>query len=432
MSLNQTRLIRLCAAAAVSISAMTAMAQETFKIGIVSFLSGQAAESFGIPAVNGAKALIDAFNKGQAPAPYNKVGIGGLQIEVIYVDEAGGATKQVQELRNLYERDKVDVVVGYVGSGDCLAVAPVAEELKKFLILYDCGTPRIFEENNFKYVFRTASHAAMDNVSMVRYLKARKIPVNVYSMINQDYAWGQDSRKDFMLSMANLYPNAKPAVDQLPKFGAGQYGTEISALMSQPADLIHSSLWGGDLQAFILQSGPRGMFKKSQVVLTAADHVLPGLGNKVPDGTIIGARGAYGLMAPPSPLNTWWWELYSKANNVYPVQAPYRMAQSLMGLKLAAEKAMQANKGQKPSMDQMMTALRGSEWMSPAGKIRMALGNGQQAIQDTAIGRTKWSEEKKLVMIEDIQYFDAECVNPPPSVKTEDWLKSGFAGAKCK
>ncbi len=432
MSFNQTRLLRLCAAAAVSLCAMSAMAQETFKIGIVSFLSGQAAESFGIPAVNGAKVLIDAFNKGQAPAPYNKVGIGGLQIEVIYVDEAGGATKQVQELRNLYERDKVDVVVGYVGSGDCLAVAPVAEELKKFLILYDCGTPRIFEENNFKYVFRTASHAAMDNVSMVRYLKSRKIAVGAYSMINQDYAWGQDSRKDFMLSMANLYPDAKPAVDQLPKFGAGQYGTEISALMSQPADLIHSSLWGGDLQAFILQSGPRGMFKKSQVVLTAADHVLPGLGNKVPDGTIIGARGAYGLMAPPSPLNTWWWDLYSKANNVYPVQAPYRMAQSLMGLKLAAEKAMQANKGQKPSMDQMMTALRGSEWMSPAGKVRMALGNGQQAIQDTAIGRTKWSEEKKMVLIEDIQHFDAECVNPPPNVKTEDWLKSGFAGAKCK
>ncbi len=432
MSFNQTRLLRLCAAAAVSLCAMTAMAQETFKIGIVSFLSGQAAESFGIPAVNGAKVLIDAFNKGQAPAPYNKVGIGGLQIEVIYVDEAGGATKQVQELRNLYERDKVDVVVGYVGSGDCLAVAPVAEELKKFLILYDCGTPRIFEENNFKYVFRTASHAAMDNVSMVRYLKSRKIAVSAYSMINQDYAWGQDSRKDFMLSMANLYPDAKPAVDQLPKFGAGQYGTEISALMSQPADLIHSSLWGGDLQAFILQSGPRGMFKKSQVVLTAADHVLPGLGNKVPDGTIIGARGAYGLMAPPSPLNTWWWDLYSKANNVYPVQAPYRMAQSLMGLKLAAEKAMQANKGQKPSMDQMMAALRGSEWMSPAGKIRMALGNGQQAIQETAIGRTKWSEEKKMVLIEDIQHFDAECVNPPPNVKTEDWLKSGFAGAKCK
>ena len=70
-----------------------AQAQETFKIGIVSFLSGQAAESFGIPAVNGAKVLVDAFNKGAAPAPYNKVGFGGMKIEAVYVDENGGATR---------------------------------------------------------------------------------------------------------------------------------------------------------------------------------------------------------------------------------------------------------------------------------------------------------------------------------------------------
>jgi branched-chain amino acid transport system substrate-binding protein len=59
----------------------------------------------------------------------------------------------VQELGNLYDREKVDAVVGYVGSGDCLAVAPVAEEMKKFLILYDCGTPRIFEDGKYAYVF---------------------------------------------------------------------------------------------------------------------------------------------------------------------------------------------------------------------------------------------------------------------------------------
>ena len=56
---------------------------------------GQAAESFGIPAVNGAKVLIEAFNAGTAPAPYNKVGFGGLKIEPVYVDENGGATQQV-------------------------------------------------------------------------------------------------------------------------------------------------------------------------------------------------------------------------------------------------------------------------------------------------------------------------------------------------
>lgn len=180
----------LAAAAAVCAAGFTtgAQAQETFKVGIVSFLSGQAAESFGIPAVNGAKVLLDAFNKGTAPAPYNKPGFGGMKLEFVYVDENGGATKQVQELKNLYDREKVDVVVGYVSSGDCLAVAPAAEEMKKFLILYDCGTPRIFEENKFQYVFRTASHGAMDNVALARYLKAKNIKVDTFNMINQDYA----------------------------------------------------------------------------------------------------------------------------------------------------------------------------------------------------------------------------------------------------
>ncbi len=418
-------------ATALAASFAPAFAQETFKIGIVSFLSGQAAESFGVPAVNGAKVLIDSFNKGQAPAPYNKVGFGGMKIEPIYVDENGGATKQVQEMRALYDRDKVDAIVGYVGSGDCLAVAPVAEEMKKFLILYDCGTPRIFEDGKYSYVFRTAAHAAMDNVALARYLKAKNVKVETINMINQDYAWGQDSKKDFTLAMGQLYKDAKVDGDLLPKFGAGQYGTEISALLTKPADIMHSSLWGGDLQAFILQAGARGLFQKQQAVFSAADHVLPGLGEKMPNGVILGARGAYGLMSPKSALNDWWFDLYQKANNVYPVQAPYRMAQALLGLKLAAEKAMAANGGKKPTPEQLAAALKGSSWQSPAGTITMALGDGQQAIQETAIGRTRWDAGKKMVMIDDIMRFPAECVNPPANMKTEDWLKAGFPGAKC-
>jgi branched-chain amino acid transport system substrate-binding protein len=421
---------RSALALAALLAASTAPAQETFKVGIVSFLSGQAAESFGIPAVNGAKVLVDAFNKGAAPAPYNKTGFGGMRIDAVYVDENGGATKQVQELRNLYDREKVDAVVGYVSSGDCLAVAPAAEEMKKFLLIYDCGTPRIFEEGKYEYVFRTASHAAMDNVALVRYLKAKNIKAETFNMINQDYAWGQDSKKDFTWAMEKLYPGAKAGEDQLPKFGAGQYGTEISALMAKPADVTHSSLWGGDLQAFVLQAAPRGLFQRTQMVFSAADHVLPGLGEKMPNGVILGARGAYGLMSPKSALNDWWWDAYSKAYNTYPVQAPYRMAQALFGLKLAVEKAMAANGGKKPTHEQLAAALRGMEWDSPAGRIRMALGNGHQAVQDTAIGKTRYDAAKKMVMLEDVVRFPAECVNPPPNMKSEEWIKAGFPGAK--
>lgn len=432
---NRTALQRTAITSAITVAlsclAANAQAQETFRVGVVSFLSGQAAESFGVPAVNGAKLLVDAFNKGEAPAPYNKTGFGGMKIEAVYVDENGGATKQIQEIRNLYDREKVDAVVGYVGSGDCLAVAPVAEEMKRFLILYDCGTPRIFEDGKYNYVFRTAAHATMDNVALALYLKAHKVKVEKMNLINQDYAWGQDSRKDFVLSMEKLYPQATVQSDLLPKFGAGQYGTEISQLMSKPADLLHTSLWGGDLQAFILQAGPRGLFKRSQTVMSAADHVMQPLGDKMPDGVILGARGAYGLLSPKSDLNDWWWKVYQKAYTVYPVQAPYRMAQALLGLKLAAEKAMAANGGKKPTSEQLAAALKGMEWDSPGGKIRMTLGEGHQAVQETAIGRTRYDPVKKIGVLDDIQRFPADCVNPPATMKSEDWIKANFPGAKC-
>ena len=371
--------------------AAPASAQEMFKLGIVTFLSGPAADSFGVPARNGAQYVIDQLNKGSAPAPYEKVGFGGMKIEPVIIDENGGATKQVQELRNLYQRDNVDAVIGYIGSGDCLAVAPIAEELKQLLLLFDCGTPRIFEETKYNYVFRTAAHATMDNVALIRYMKSHNVKMDTFSAINQDYAWGQDSR----------------------------------------ADLVYSSLWGGDLQAFILQSAPRGLPKRSQLVLSAADHVLPPLGDKMPDGTIIGARGAYGLMSQKSPINDWLFKGYEAANNVYPVQAAYRVTQSILGLKSAVEKAMAKNGGKKPSTDELVAAMTGLEWQSPGGLIQMKLADGHQAIQPIAISRTKYNPDSKRVELVDIQNFPAECVNPPAGVKAIDWIKGGMAGAKC-
>lgn len=423
-------LLATCSGAVLAL-ATPSPAQDSFKLGIVTFLSGPAAESFGVPASKGAQFVIDELNKGAAPAPYQKVGFGGMKIEPVVIDENGGATKQVQELRNLYQRDNVDAVIGYIGSGDCLAVAPIAEELKKLLLLFDCGTPRIFEEAKYNYVFRTAAHATMDNVALIRYMKSRNIKMGNFSAINQDYAWGQDSRADFVAAAGQLFPDAKLNADLLPKFGAGQYGTEISALVSAGSDVVYSSLWGGDLQAFLLQSVPRGLSKRSQLVLSAADHVLPPLGEKMPDGVIIGARGAYGLMSQKSPINDWFFQGYEKVNGVYPVQAAYRVTQSILGLKNAIEKAMEKNGGKKPTTDEIITALTGSEWQSPGGLIQMKNGDGHQAIQPIAISRTKYDPAKKRVELVDIQLFPAECVNPPPGVKSVDWIKGGMTGAKC-
>lgn len=425
----------LAAAAVLGIAGLgAAKAEETFKVGVVTFLSGGAAESFGVPAWNGGKLMIDMLNQGGIlPAPYDQKGFGGMTIEAIPVDEAGGATKQVQEFRNLVQREKVDTVLGYVSSGDCLAIPPVADELKAFTILYDCGTPRVFEEGTYKYVFRSASHAAMDNISLAKYMKSRGIDVKTFAGINQDYAWGQDSWADFVASMSSIMPAATAKTALFPKIFAGQYGTEISALIRERASVVHSSLWGGDLQAFVLQAGPRGLFKRSQVALAAGDHVIPQLGNKMPDGVIIGARGMNGLAAKANatPLTNILWEAYEKEHGTFPVQAPFRMWQGILGLKSAVEKAMAANGGKKPSSEELAAAMKGLEWEAPSGKIQMVLGNGHQAIQQNAIGTTKWDQATNKMTLIDIEYYGAECVNPPNGTKAVDWIKAGFPGAKC-
>ena len=176
---NHSRASLVLAAVAIA-SVVPAHAQQPaasaapVKLGIVSFLTGPAASPFGIPGRNGAEIVIEAFNAGKAPAPFNQVGLGGAKIEAKYIDEAGTVANVVTEFRNLVQRDQVDAVVGYVSSGSCLAVTPVAEELKALTVLYDCGTPRIFEEKARSYVFRVSPHATMDSIGAARYLLAKK------------------------------------------------------------------------------------------------------------------------------------------------------------------------------------------------------------------------------------------------------------------
>jgi branched-chain amino acid transport system substrate-binding protein len=251
-----------------------ARAQEpaaAIKIGFVTFLSGPAAAPFGIPDHTAAEMLVEKLNAGQVPAPYNTVGLGGAKIEAKYVDEAGSTAQVVTEFRNLVQRDQVDAVVGYVSSGSCLAVTPIAEELKALTVYYDCGTPRIFEEAPRKYVFRPTPTATMDNVGAARYLVAKLKDVKRFSGINQNYAWGQDSWRDFQSAMGVLAPGAKVDKELFPKLFAGEYGAEISTLLISQSQAVHTSFWDGDLESFIYQSDARGLAKRMPIVGTTVE-----------------------------------------------------------------------------------------------------------------------------------------------------------------
>lgn len=400
----------------------------TLSLGIVTFLSGPAAGPFGVPARNASELVIEALNAGTVPAPYDSKGINGLTIQTTVIDEAGGTTKQVTEYRNLVERAGVDAVIGYISSGDCLAIAPLADELKKLTIFFDCGTPRIFEDASYKYLFRTGGHATMDNVAAARYLLSRKPDVASVAGINQNYAWGQDSWNDFKAAMQALKGDVKISTEQFPKLGAGQYGAEISALLVEKPDVVHSSFWGGDMEAFILQGKARGVFETSEVVLTAGETAMFRLAGQIPDGTIVGGRGPHGIFAPESELNAWFRKAYEDRFGTPPTYPSYKMAQAILGLKAAVEKAAAGQPG-KPEDDAIITAFEGLTFVTPSGEVRMALGNGHQAIQDIAYGVFKLDNGQGTLT--EIVRYKAECVNPPDGVKSAEWIEGGFQGAQC-
>lgn len=446
-----TRLLAgsLAALAMFAIGAAQAQDRDRIRIGFVTFLSGPAAGPFGVPAKLAAEAIVESLNAGKAPAPYNTKGFGGLPLELVVIDEAGGTTKQVSEFRNLVTRQNVDYVIGYISSGDCLAIAPVAEEMKKITVLFDCGTPRVFEEASYKYVFRTRPHATMDAVAAAMYLLDQRANVKSYAGINQNYAWGQDSWNDFDLAMKALKPDAQVTTSQMPKFGAGQYGAEISALMQSGSDIIHSSLWGGDLEAFMMQSVPRGLFRRSQLVLVAGEPYLHRLGSNIPDGTIVGARGTHGVFAPPGTLNSWLEAIYKpRAGGQEPNYPAYSTALAFLGLKAAYEKAkvaklsasipMGANKGVKeemekayavgPSDEELIAAFEGLTFDSPSGRAVMGLGKGHQAVMGTAYGTTKLVGGK--VTVTDVKTYPAERVQPPEGTASAEWIKAGMKPGK--
>ncbi len=422
-----TAAIALAAGVATSASAAD---NGKYRIGIVTFLSGAAAGPFGVPAANAAKLTVEALNAGKLPAPYNRKGINGVEIETVIIDESGGATKQTEEFRNLVQRQKVDAVIGYISSGDCLAIAPAAEELGVPTVFFDCGTSKVFETvKSPKYLFRTGLDAVVDNVAAARYIAETRQDVKTVASIQQNYAWGQDSWNDFILTLKQIKPEVKVVSEQWPKLAQGQYGAEISAVSVANPDIIHSSFWGGDMEALMLQGGARGLFDKRTAVLTAGETGMEHFKGQVPNGTLIGGRGPFGAFAPKNALNDWFRPAFTAQYKESPTYPAYKMAQAILGLKAAAEKA--AKPGAMPTADQVVQGFTGLVFEAPSGTVQMSRAKGHQAVQSVSFGEYQYDAKTGKGTVAKVKTYSGECLMPPDGTTPADWIKAGFPGAKC-
>ena len=191
------------------------------KVGIATYLSGPASV-FGVPGRQAAEMLFDEVNA--------QGGIAGVKARPIFVDEGPGVEHFAGEYRRLVQSEGVDLIFAAISSADCLACAPLADELRRPTLLWDCGTQRVFEERRYDYAFRTQANATPEILSALLYLLRVKPDLKSLAVVNQDYAWGRDSWDIFRTGLQALKPGVRVVAELFPRFGATDFSTEITRL----------------------------------------------------------------------------------------------------------------------------------------------------------------------------------------------------------
>ncbi|HUI96271.1 MAG TPA: ABC transporter substrate-binding protein, partial [Xanthobacteraceae bacterium] len=105
-------------------------AAKTIKIGVVYDLTGPFAGGGSELHHLGAKIIIDWFNA--------RGGVDGYKVDAIYVDAQSKPDVAINEAVRLIEQEKVDMLLGFFSSAECVPVAARIEQFKKFMWITTC------------------------------------------------------------------------------------------------------------------------------------------------------------------------------------------------------------------------------------------------------------------------------------------------------
>jgi ABC-type branched-subunit amino acid transport system substrate-binding protein len=141
----------LATAAALTLSAQ-AQAKE-IKIGVIYDYTGPLAAGGSSLHALGAKIMIDYFN--------SKGGVEGYKINAIYADAQSKPEIAINEAIRLIEQEKVDMLLGFYSSAQCVPVSAKVDALNKFMWITTCISPAVLRGRNLKNVFRIQPHGGM-------------------------------------------------------------------------------------------------------------------------------------------------------------------------------------------------------------------------------------------------------------------------------
>ena len=383
-------------------------------VGVFTFTSGPAA-AYGMPGRNAAELMISHINAAG--------GIGGVPIKPIYVDEGQGTEGVVAEFRKLASDHGNQAMIAALSSANCLALAPVAEQLQMPTFMWNCDTHQLFLKDKYKYVYRTNSSTVPEFIASALYLLSVKPDVKKVAIINPDYAFGRDAALIFKETLKALKPDVEVVAELFPKLGSPSFNTEISRMTAAAPDVIFSNLWGADLENFVRQAAPRGLFTGRQVILALGESVLQRVGGNLPDGVIIGVIGDGWWMSPDAqakPQTKTFVEAYKQKYNEYPVFPSFKMANTILAVKEIYEKAIAASPGKWPTRDDLITAAKGMKFNTLTGTLQLREDN--DGLVDQIVGVTKKDAAQPFPTMGEMVRYPASAVTPPVGTDPIAWI----------
>lgn len=404
------------AIAAVSFGA-AAVAQDApqeFSIGVFTFSSGPAA-AYGLPGRQGAELMIDMIN--------DTGGIGGVPVRATYVDEAQGAEGVISEYRRIAEDPATQVMIAALSSSNCLALAPVAEQIGMPTVSWNCDTHQLFLGEDFDYTFRPNGNTIPEFAAFAAYLMEVNPDARRIAIINPDYAFGHDAGAIVKATLEAIAPDVEVVAELYPRLGSATFQTEISRLSAARPDAIFSNLWGADLENFVRQAQPRGLFDQSQMILALGETVLESL--DLPDGVIVGVLGDGWWNSPTARANEMtvaFTEAYRERFGEYPVFPAMKMANALLFMQQSVEDAIAEADGAWPDRDAIAAAMEGRTFDSLTGTAVLRADN--DAVVDQVVGMSMRDEDLGFSVMSNLVRYPGDALMPPIGEDPIAWLGS--------
>jgi branched-chain amino acid transport system substrate-binding protein len=337
--------------AVLSLGAAAAGAGETVKIGVIAEFSGPFAD-YGGQILGGMKAYLKQ----------NGEIFGGRKVELVIKDTTGAAPDIAKRLaQELVTRDNVDILAGFGMTPNALAVAPVATQAKKPMVVMNAASSIITTKS--PYIVRVSHTLAQDTQPMAQWA-ARNGIKRVFTLVS-DYGPGIDAEGAFFKAF-------KEAGGEISgSLRTPLQNPDFAPFIQRVKDARPEALFvflppGNQTIAFIKAYEERGLKQVGIRVIATGDltddGVLPAMG----DGTIGLTTSFHYSVAHESLENKVFLRSYVETNGTK-LRPNFMACAGYDGMAAIAE-ALKKTQGSVDA-EKLLAALKGMKLMSPRGPI---------------------------------------------------------------